>query len=239
MVAPLSTVEAAACMNEATKPVRVWDLPTRIFHWVLATSVVASIITAHVGGNAMQWHVGLGMVALILLTFRILWGLVGGRWSRFASFLYSPGTVLRYLRGEVRAGEHLDVGHNPLGAGSVFALLTLLAVQVATGLVADDEIATRGPLNALVSEDTAKRASGWHADIGQWILIALIVLHVAAIVFYKVRKGKNLVAPMLVGDKDLPADTPASADGWRQRLFALVLLVASWAFAGWVWTRGG
>ncbi len=226
-------------MNESTVKVRVWDLPTRIFHWVLASTVVGSIITANIGGNAMQWHVYLGMVALILLSFRILWGLVGGRWSRFASFLYSPGTVLRYLRGQTRNDEHLDVGHSPMGAGSVFALLGLLVVQVATGLVADDEIATRGPLNGLVSENTAKQASSWHADIGQWILIVLIVLHVAAIVFYKLRKGKSLVLPMIVGDKELPAGTPASADGWRQRLLALALLVASWAFAGWVWSRGG
>ncbi len=226
-------------MNEPTAQVRVWDLPTRIFHWVLATSVVGSIISAHLGGNAMEWHVALGMVALILLTFRILWGLVGGRWSRFKSFVYSPATVRRYLRGEAGAGEHLDVGHSPLGAGSVFALLGLLVVQVATGLVADDEIATRGPLNGLVSEDTAKQASSWHADIGQWILIALIVLHVSAIVFYKVKKGRNLVTPMVLGDKELPAGTPASADTWRHRLLALALLVVSWAFAGWVWSRGG
>lgn len=226
-------------MNEPTAKVRVWDLPTRIFHWALAVTVITAIITAHVGGNAMQWHVYCGMVVLILLAFRVLWGLVGGRWSRFASFIYSPGTVLRYLRGDTRADEHLDVGHNPLGSGSVFALLGLLALQVATGLVADDEITTRGPLNALVSEDTAKQATSWHADIGQWILVALITLHVAAIVFYKVKKGKNLVPPMVLGDKDLPAGTPASADGWKQRVLALLLLVASWAFAGWVWSRGG
>ena len=225
-------------MNEPTAKIRVWDLPTRIFHWALAVTVVTAIITAHIGGNAMQWHVACGMVVLILLSFRILWGLVGGRWSRFASFIYSPGTVRRYLRGETRADEHLDVGHSPLGSGSVFALLGLLAVQVATGLVADDEINTRGPLNALVSEDTAKQASGWHANIGQWILVVLITLHVAAIVFYKLKKGKNLVPPMVLGDKDLPAGTPASADGWKQRVLALVLLVVSWAFAGWVWSRG-
>lgn len=226
-------------MNEPTAKVRVWDLPTRIFHWALAVTVLTSIITAHVGGNAMQWHVGCGMVALILLTFRILWGLVGGRWSRFASFIYSPGTVLRYLRGQARADEHLDVGHNPLGSGSVFALLGLLALQVATGLVADDEIATQGPLNRLVSSETASQATGWHKDIGQWILVALITLHVAAIVFYKLKKGKNLVTPMVLGDKDLPSSTPGSADGWKPRVLALALLVVSWAFAGWVWSRGG
>ncbi len=226
-------------MSEPTAKVRVWDLPTRIFHWALAVTVATAIITAHVGGNAMQWHVYCGMVVLILLSFRVLWGLVGGRWSRFASFIYSPGTVLRYLRGQTRADEHLDVGHNPLGAGSVFALLGLLALQVATGLVADDEIATQGPLNRLVSSETASQATGWHKDIGQWILVALITLHVAAIVFYKFKKGRNLVPPMVLGDKDLPAGTPASADGWKPRVLALLLLVVSWAFAGWVWSRGG
>jgi cytochrome b len=226
-------------MSEPTTKVRVWDLPTRLFHWALAVTVATAIITAHVGGNAMQWHVACGMVVLILLTFRILWGVVGGRWSRFASFIYSPGTVLRYLRGQTRVDEHLDVGHNPLGSGSVFALLGLLALQVATGLVADDEIATQGPLNRLVSTATASQATGWHKDIGQWIVVALITLHVAAIVFYKLKKGKNLVPPMVLGDKDLPAGTPASADGWKPRVLALVLLVLSWAFAGWVWSRGG
>lgn len=219
--------------------VRVWDLPTRIFHWVLAVTVVTAIVTAHVGGNAMQWHVACGMVVLILLSFRVLWGLVGGRWSRFASFIYGPGTVLRYLRGQARADEHLDVGHSPLGAGSVFALLGLLALQVATGLVADDEIATQGPLNRLVSSETASQATGWHKNMGQWVLVALITLHVAAIVFYKLKKGRNLVPPMVLGDKHLPAGTPASADGWKQRVLALLLLVLSWAFAGWVWSRGG
>lgn len=225
-------------MNEPSVKIRVWDLPTRVFHWLLAATVIGAIVTAKIGGNAMQWHVSFGMVALILLSFRILWGLVGGRWSRFASFIYSPATVRRYLRGEAAPGEHLEVGHNPLGAGSVFALLGILVLQVATGLVADDEIATRGPLNALVSEGTAKQATGWHADFGQWIIIALVVLHVSAIIYYK-RKGKSLVRPMLVGDKELPAGTPASADGWPQRLLALGLLVLSWAVAGWVWSKGG
>src|SRR2546429_4763343 len=134
-------------MTNGLKQVRVWDLPTRIFHWVLALCVISSIVTGLGGGNALAWHFRLGYVVFALLAFRLLWGLVGGHWSRFANFIYAPTTLVRYLRGERRAGEHVDVGHTPLGAFSVFALLALLAAQVATGLFADDEIASTGPLN--------------------------------------------------------------------------------------------
>ena len=102
--------------------VRVWDLPTRLFHWTLALLVVGSIVSAHIGSNAMAWHLRFGYVVFTLLAFRILWGLVGGHWSRFASFVYAPATTLRYLRGASRADEHHDVGHNPLGAFSVLGL---------------------------------------------------------------------------------------------------------------------
>jgi cytochrome b len=116
-------------------PIRVWDLPTRLFHWTLALAIVGSVVSAKVGGNAMTWHFRLGLLALALVAFRLLWGVVGGRWSRFASFIYAPATVLRYLRGQAAPGEHLDVGHNPLGSLSVFALLAIVAVQVTTGLI--------------------------------------------------------------------------------------------------------
>ena len=221
-------------MSEPVVPVRVWDLPTRLFHWVLATTVVGSVISAKIGGGAMVWHFRLGLLVLTLLAFRVLWGVVGGRWSRFASFIYAPATVLRYLRGQAAPGEHLEVGHNPSGAFSVFALLGLLMLQVGTGLVADDEIAYQGPLNRFASADTVSAATSWHKSWGQWILLTLVALHIVAIVFYLVKKRINLVRPMLHGDKALPADTPASADATAQRLLALVLLALCAALAGWV-----
>ena len=213
-------------LSDGRTAVRVWDLPTRLFHWTLAVTVVASIVTAKIGGNAMTWHFRLGYVALALLAFRLLWGLVGGRWSRFASFVYAPSTLWRYLRGEARPGDHFEVGHNPLGAGSVFAMLAILLAQVATGLVADDEIANVGPLNRFVSGATAKLATSWHHHWGQWALLALVALHVAAIVWYRVRKRTNLVGAMVGGDKTLPAGTPASRDDLGARLLALVLAAA-------------
>jgi cytochrome b len=221
------------------QPVRVWDLPTRLFHWVLAITVGGSVLSAKIGGNAMVWHFRFGYVVFTLLAFRLLWGLVGGRWSRFASFLYAPGTVLRYLRNGSRPGEHLEVGHNPLGSLSVFVLLAVLAAQVGTGLVADDEIANLGPLNRFVSGGTALAATGWHKQWGQWLVMALTALHVAAIAFYLLRRKTNLVRPMVGGDKLLPAGTPASADGLPQRLLALALLVACAGLATWVVGLGG
>jgi len=223
----------------SVQPIRVWDLPTRLFHWLLALAVVAAVVTANVGGNAMVWHFRLGYCIFALLAFRLLWGVVGGRWSRFASFVYGPGAVLRYLRGQRRDGEHVDVGHTPTGSFSVFALLAVLMVQVATGLVADDEIDNVGPLNKFVSSSLAGKATSWHADVGQWLIIALVALHVAAIVYYVARKGINLVGPMLSGDKRLPAGTPASKDGAAQRLLGAALLCGCAAVVAWVVKLGG
>mgnify|MGYP001040948195 FL=1 len=221
------------------QPVRVWDLPTRLFHWLLALTIAGSVLSAKIGGNAMVWHFRFGYVVFTLLAFRLLWGLVGGRWSRFASFVYTPGTVWRFLRGEQRAGEHLDVGHNPLNSFSVFAMLAVLAAQVGTGLVADDEIANLGPLNRFVSSDTGLAATGWHKQWGEWLVLGLVTLHLAAIFFYLLRRKTNLVRPMVLGDKPLPAGTPASADGLPQRLLALALLAACAGLVTWVVALGG
>ncbi|HMO44839.1 MAG TPA: cytochrome b/b6 domain-containing protein [Rubrivivax sp.] len=219
--------------------VRVWDLPTRAFHWVLALTIVGSVVSAQIGGGAMVWHFRFGYLVFTLLAFRALWGLIGGRWSRFASFIYAPGTVLRYLRGESRADEHHEVGHSPLGSLSVFALLGFLALQVATGLVADDDIANVGPLNRFVSGGVANQATHWHIDFGKWILLALVALHVATVLYYLWRRGRNLVRPMIVGDKALPAGTPPAADSAATRLLALAVAALCAAGVGWVVNLGG
>jgi cytochrome b len=210
-----------------------------LFHWLLALTIIGSVVTAKVGGGAMVWHMRLGFVAMALLLFRIVWGFVGGRWSRFASFVRGPGTVLRYLRGQAQPGEHLDVGHNPLGTGSVLAMLLLLAAQVGTGLVADDEIATVGPLNKLVETATGMAATSWHKTWGQWIIIGLVLLHVGAILFYLLARKNNLVRPMIGGDKPLAADVPAARDDAGSRLWALLLAVAAAAVVTWVVRQGG
>jgi cytochrome b len=126
------------------------------------------------------------------------------------------------------------VGHNPLGSLSVFALLGFIALQLATGLVADDEIANVGPFNRFVSGELASSATGWHKSWGQWALLALVALHIAAIVFYRVRHRKNLVQAMVTGDKSLPAGTPDSADGPPQRLLALALVAVCAGLVAWL-----
>jgi cytochrome b len=220
------------------RPVRVWDLPTRLFHWSLAACVIGSVISAKVGGNAMEWHFRSGYAVLALLAFRVLWGLVGGHWSRFAHFIYSPATVLRYLRGQSGADEHLEVGHSPTGALSVFALLAILALQAGTGLFADDEISNTGPLIKFVSGATSSLATTWHKTFGQWLIITLVLLHVAAVVFYFVKKQQNLVRPMLTGDKPLPSGVPASVDSAVSRGLAAALLAACAAGVAWLVSLG-
>ncbi len=232
--------ESAALLAPSTQ-VRIWDLPTRLFHWSLAAAVFGALGTAWVGGNAMVWHMRCGLAVLALLLFRMVWGLVGGRWSRFTRFMYAPAAVRRYLRGDARAGDHFEAGHNPLGALSVFGLIGFLAVQVATGLVADDEIAFQGPLNRFVSTDRGLAATSWHRDFGQWILLALVLLHVAAIAFYLLRRKTNLVLPMITGDKPVPPaapDTPPSLDSAGTRAWALLLGAACAGLAVWVGRLG-
>jgi cytochrome b len=223
----------------ALVPLRVWDLPTRLFHWLLALAVAGSVISAKIGGAAMAWHFRFGYVVLTLIAFRVLWGLVGGRWSRFASFIYAPGTLWGFLRGKSPALEGLDVGHSPTGALSVFALLAIVAVQLGTGLVADDEIANQGPLIRYVSGETSLLATSWHKTWGQWLVLGLVALHITAIAFYFLKKRINLVGPMVSGDKQLPASTPASADGAPQRLLAVVLLALCIGLAWWVSKQAG
>lgn len=226
-------------MTLQTVPVRVWDLPTRLFHWTLMLCVTGSVVSAKIGGNAMVWHFRFGYVVFTLLAFRLLWGLVGGRWSRFASFVYAPSTLGRYLRGASRPEDHHEVGHSPLGALSVLALLALLAAQVGSGLFADDEIASSGPLVRFVSGATSSLLTGWHKNWGQWLILTMVALHVLAIVVYRIQRGRDLVTPMIVGDKLLPAGVPAARDTRATRTLALALVAACAALAGWVASLGG
>ena len=210
---------------------RVWDLPTRVFHWALVVCIVGLIITGNVGGNAMVLHFRIGLTVLALLLFRLVWGLVGGHWSRFATFIYSPGSIINYIRGNGKP-EHA-VGHTPTGAGSVFALLAILLAQVGSGLFSDDEISNAGPLTRFVSTATVNLASNYHKNIGKWIILGLVVLHVAAILVYLWRK-QNLIKPMLHGDKQLPIVAPASRDDAGSRIGALLLFGICAVFVTWI-----
>ena len=219
--------------NKNLHKVRVWDLPTRFFHWALVACVIGLAITGTVGGNAMVWHVRFGYTVLALLLFRIVWGLVGGRWSRFGAFIYAPQSVINYLKGQGKP-EH-GVGHSPIGAGSVFAMLGFLVAQVSTGLLSDDEIAFAGPLTRFVSNATVSLTTNYHKNIGKWVLLALVLLHIAAIVYYLSRKH-NLVGAMLHGDKELVVQAPSSRDDTVSRVAAVLILAVCGGVAYWVST---
>lgn len=213
--------------------IRIWDLPTRLFHWSLAASTIAMIVTAKIGGNAMVWHLRLGHVVLALLLFRLVWGMVGGHWSRFRSFLYAPRQLLDHLRGRGRP-EHA-AGHSPLGALSVFAMLAVLLAQAGTGLFSDDAIFFAGPLSNKVSGDVVDAATRWHAELGQYLLLALLGLHLLAIAWYTLVRRRPLVRAMVSGDRELCEPLPAAVDSARQRLLALVIAAAcaavSWSIS--------
>jgi len=196
--------------------IRVWDLPTRVFHWGLVLCIVGLVITAQIGGDAMAWHFRLGYTVLTLLLFRLVWGFTGGVWSRFSTFVTGPASILRYLRGQ--GTERQSVGHNPLGALSVLALLAFLLLQVAAGFFSDDEIATAGPLAKLAPGAWVSYATYYHTKVGK-----IVQLHVAAIIFYRVRRKQNLVAPMLNGDKDLAGSFDSARDDATARTKALLV----------------
>ena len=177
----------------ASTDVRVWDLPTRLFHWALAALVVFSVVTANVGGNWVQWHFYSGYAILTLIAFRLAWGFIGGRYARFSSFLFGPSAILAALTGDPRAPRTL--GHNPLGSLSVFALLASIGLQAAIGLFANDDIASEGPLAKFVSGALSDRLTSLHR-LNANIVFALVALHVLAILFYLLRRRENLVRPM-------------------------------------------
>lgn len=210
--------------------VHVWDAPTRLFHWGLVACVIGLVVTSQLGGAAMEWHFRFGYGVLTLLLFRLIWGVVGGHWSRFASFLYSPSQVIRYLKGQGEA--HHSVGHNPLGAFSVFALLGFLALQAGSGLMSDDEIAASGPLARLVSSTWVNNATFYHKDVGKVVLLVLVFLHLSAISFYYLKKGENLAKAMVTGDKELAFDAPSASDSRADRVKALVIGIVCMAIIG-------
>lgn len=210
-------------VHAGTRRIVLWDLPLRVFHWSLVAAVSVAIVTGELGGAWMAWHGRAGLAIVGLLAFRIAWGFVGTATSRFAQFAPSPGRLATYLRGRWRG-----LGHNPLGALSVFALLGLLSLQAATGLLGNDDIAFAGPLNHLVDDATGSRATGWHRLLADGLFV-LLGLHVAAIAFHVVVKRHRLIRPMLTGRLDVPAGTPvpkAAAGYGRFGLLAAVSIAA-------------
>lgn len=216
-------------MANTKKKIRVWDLPTRLFHWSLVLLFIISWVSAEIGGTAMQYHFWSGYTVLTLVLFRILWGLFGSETARFAHFIRGPGVAWRYLRSFFSPVYAATLGHNALGAWSVIFMLLLLLTQAGTGLFSNDDIASEGPLYHLVNKDLSDTLSKIH-QLSFNILLGLVGIHIVAILIYRLVHRENLLKPMVTGDKEVAPDTPAPrlVNPARALIFLAIAAVIVW-----------
>ena len=215
--------------------IRVWDLPTRLFHWLFAVCVIGAIVTVKSGNvMLMEWHIRFGIIALALLVFRVIWGLTGSRYARFTNFVRCPSAVIGYLK----ARSWPTPGHNPLGALSVIALLLCIGVQSVTGLFVTDDILYQGPFHGDVAAKTATLMRTIH-QFNQYVVVALVLLHLVAIAIYRI-KGQRLVRTMVTGDapaSQYAPDSPDARDDLGIRAWALLLATGLGVLAWWLIDR--
>jgi cytochrome b len=207
--------------GSANAPALVWDWPLRVFHWSLVIAVAGSFTTHYAGIEWFDWHRRCGYVVVVLIGFRLAWGFVGPQYSRFSSFLRGPRAVIDYLRGR---HPYPTAGHNPVGAVSVLAFLASLAIQAGTGLFANDEIANAGPFYGWVTQETSNRLTALH-DLNSSLLLALIVAHLVAIVWYDGRRRLGLVRAFWTGRK-AGAEGICSSRGGLASVIVIALVVA-------------
>jgi len=210
------------------KHVLVWDLPLRLFHWLLVAALAGSWITAEAGVEWMVWHFRLGYFAAGLVIFRIIWGFVGPRHARFKNFIRAPGVIIAYARTLFGRESHAHVGHNPVGALMVIVLLAAVSFQIGTGLFATDDIFTMGPFFPLVDAETADQLTSLH-HLNFTVLQILAAVHVVAILFYLFWKRQSLILPMVRGTK--PREKVAEGEEIDSSRFVLGLVVAALATA--------
>ena len=210
------------------RPVLVWDLPTRLFHWLLVALVAVSFASGKIGGNAMPYHERCGEVILALLIFRVAWGFIGSSPSRFRTFLAGPAAVLRYALTLFRREPDHYLSHNPLGGWSVMAMLLTMLIQAGTGLFANDDIATTGPLYKWVSKAASDRLTSIH-HLNHDVIIIIIAVHIAAVLFHFIYKKENLILPMITGIKQSQGDSAGEHPQQPLWLAALVAAVAAGA----------
>jgi cytochrome b len=202
----------------------VWDLPVRAFHWLLAAAILGAWVTHKMGTGAFAWHRWFGYASLVLVAFRLVWGFAGPRYARFTDFLRGPSAVWSYAYGWLSPRSVSHLGHNPLGGWMVIVLLILVAADGITGLFANDEIFSAGPLYGYVSDATSDQLSAWHRVLAD-VLWYAIGLHLLAILAYLLLRGENLLAPMITGRKS-GGWIPAGAAIAGSRVW-LALLIAT------------
>ncbi len=218
-------------MSQSKHAIKVWDVPVRLFHWTLLALFAFLFWSGKTGGNAMVWHMYAGYAVLALVIFRVLWGFAGSTHARFASFLAGPRRMFDFARALLSRSPAHSVGHNPLGGWMVVVLLGSLALQASTGLFANDDIATEGPLTAQISKELSDRLTTIHRWNFDFLLICA-GLHVLAVLFHVFVKKENLVAAMFTGVKKFDGEVVGSkgsavrfANSWLALgLFVLALV---------------
>ncbi|MGB3725898.1 MAG: cytochrome b/b6 domain-containing protein [Glaciecola sp.] len=182
--------------------IKVWDVPTRLFHWLLVAAIVFQYVSAEIVDNLIQWHFYVGYSCIGLVLFRLLWGMVGSHYAKFSQFMVSPTTAIKYVKGQ---SSRPFIGHNPIGGYSVVLLLSLVLTQALTGLFITDDIFSSGPYYGVLPAYWEDLANFVHHN-GFNVLLAAIALHVSAIIFYRIKAKQNLTKAMITGTKDLTDD---------------------------------
>jgi cytochrome b len=200
----------------------VWDLPLRLFHWLLVLSIIGSYVTAKLGFEWTQRHFYLGYFTLGLVAFRIIWGFIGPKHARFSSFLRGPSKVVAYVRTLGKRDSTPVIGHNAGGGWVVMVMLLMVGAQAVSGLFITDDIAWAGPYNPAVSGEVADKMA-WFHHLNFDVLIWVVALHVLAITFYRVYKRQNLLGPMFTGCKPGDVVPPHEAISSSQLVKALIV----------------
>jgi cytochrome b len=219
--------------NRSSPERRVWDLPVRIFHWALVVAVLGAYGSHYLSVTLFKVHLWFGYAVLVLVSFRILWGLFGTRHARFWHFLRGPITIIRYAVDMLMQRDRHYAGHNPLGAWMVMALLLALLAQAITGLYGNDEIFNFGPLYGYISNDQSIYITGYHRQLFYWI-VGAIALHIAAVVYHRVARGENLVRSMFTGRKPEAHVQLNEAIGSSRLPLALFILAVVIGVLAWV-----
>ena len=215
--------------TEAASPIRVWDLPVRLFHWLLVLLIIVMFVTGKLGGNWLEWHKRAGFFVLGLVIFRIIWGFAGSHHARFVNFLRGPQIVIAYLKSATHKNSAHHVGHNPLGALSIVTMLGVLLLQAVMGLFANDDLMLEGPYAHLVSKAVSDQMTTLH-KLNSTVILVLIGVHLAAVAIAFFYKKENLVKAMITGNKMLSANaaTP-SRPAWLAWVIGGAVALATYA----------
>jgi len=222
--------------ENSAKTLKIWDLPVRIFHWSLVILFIAAYITNVLGTNYFKYHLWCGYAIIVLVSFRIVWGIVGTYHARFTTFVRNPVATAKYAINVFKRNDKHYVGHNPLGALMVIALLLTIFIQAVTGLFTNDEIFNTGPLYGYISNELSLKLTSLHRQLFYWILGA-VVLHIAAVIIHVFFKRDNIVKAMFTGKKSAQnAESAKSIKSSRLILAGIILVILTVALI-WIITH--